>query len=114
MRQAARHGLQYRLTPAGRRRVSSPLPAQHESFNEKWGTLCERLKIIPAGVRAIGPSVLDVHGQAQAIAGDVRLHPSLVRRFGQRVTTILDERKGARREGEYLPVNVRAGTLPTY
>jgi hypothetical protein len=112
MRQAARHGL---VVDSHLPVVSEsllPLPAQHESFNETWGALCERLKIMPAGVRAIGPSVLDAHGQTQAIAGDVRLHPSLVRRFGQRVTTILDEHTGARRERQYQPVNVRADTLP--
>ncbi len=114
MRQAARHGLVIDSHLPVTAESLLPLPAQHESFNETWGKLCERLRILPAGIRAIGASVRDAAGREQTVAGDVRLHPSLVRRFGQRVTTILDEVKGTRREGNYQPENVRAGVLPGY
>lgn len=39
---------------------------------------------------------------------------SLVSRFGKRCTTILSEAKNLRQEGEYLPPNVQADTLPIF
>jgi hypothetical protein len=53
-------------------------------------------------------------GTALPVAGEVRLHPSLVTRLGQRCTTILDEGKGTQREADYRPVNVTANTLPGF
>ena len=114
MRQAARRGLviDSHLPLAAESLLM--LPAQHESFNEKWALFCDQMKILPSSIRAIGPSIQEGSGQARTVAGDVRLHPSLLRRFGQRVTTILDEARGTRREGEYKPTNVRADTLPGF
>jgi hypothetical protein len=37
-----------------------------------------------------------------------------VDRFGQRCTTILDEEADRRQESDYLPGNVKAGTLPVF
>jgi uncharacterized protein (DUF2235 family) len=114
MRQAARRGLvidSAQPTPA---LTLQPLPAQHESFDEKWRKLSDRLKLVAQGVRAIGPTVLGPHGQSLTAAGEVRLHSSLVNRFGQRCVTILDEDAQRRQEGLYQPANVKADTLPTF
>jgi uncharacterized protein (DUF2235 family) len=114
MRQAAARGLVIdpaQPTPP----VSLPsLPAQHESFNDRWRTLCEDLKILPEGVRTIGPTTLGPNGEAVPVAARVCLHPSLVSRFGQRCTTILNEDENVRQEGDYRPPNVKADTLPVF
>src|SRR5262245_25086418 len=114
MRQAARRGLVIDSRSPVAAESLLALPAQHESFNDKWTQLCDRLKILPSSVRAIGPSVLDASGETRTLAGDVRLHPSLLQRFRQRVTTILDEARGTHREADYVPTNVRADTLPGF
>ena len=114
MRQAALRGLVIdpgQPTPSVR---LDPLPAQHESFDGEWRLLSTKLHILPLGVRAIGPTVLGRSGETLVAAGDVRLHPSLVGRFGKRFTTILDDAKDLRREGLYEPANVKADTLPTF
>ena len=113
MRQAARRGLVIdpdRPTPTVR---LDPLPPQHESFDAEWRLLSARLHILPMGVRTIGATVLGPSGAMLAAAGDVRLHPSLIGRFGQRCTTIVDEAKGVRQEAVYAPGNVRPDTLPS-
>ena len=114
MRQAARRGLVVdpdQITP---RVTLQPLPRQHESFDATWTALCDRLHVIPDGVRSIGPTVRGQDGTALPVAGDVRLHPSLVSRLGQLCTTVLDEGKGTQREADYRPVNVTANTLPVF
>ncbi len=70
-----------------------PLPAQHESFDKTWRELSDKLKLVPQGVRAIGPTMLGPAGQTIHVAPEVRLHPVLVSRFGKRCVTILDEGK---------------------
>src|SRR5262245_16949625 len=90
------------------------LPAQHESFDTTWKDLSDRLKLIPEGVRAIGPKTIGPTGQELIVAPKVMLHPSLVRRLGKRCTTILDEKADRRQEGEYRPGNVKADTLPAF
>ena len=114
MRQAVRHGLV--IDPA---QPTPPLdleslPAQHESFDDTWKALSAKLKLVPEGVRAVGPNVVGPNGDALLAAGEVRLHPSLVSRFGKRCTTILNEAKNIRHEGDYLPPNVQADTLPIF
>ena len=52
--------------------------------------------------------------RALTVAGEVRLHPALVSRFGKRCTTILDEAKQLQQEGDYQPANVKADTLPAF
>jgi hypothetical protein len=114
MRQAALRGLVIDLGQPTPPVSLDPLPAQHESFDREWELLSTRLHILPRGVRAIGPTVLGASGEILTAAGDVRLHPSLVARFGKRCSTILDEAKGLRREGSYEPGNVKADTLPIF
>jgi uncharacterized protein (DUF2235 family) len=114
MRQAARRGLV--LDPA---QPTPPLtlgrlPAQHESFDETWRKLSADLKLVPEGVRSVGLKVTGPRGEPLVAAGDVRLHPCLVDRLGQRCTTILDQGRNHRQEGEYRPANVAAGTLPLF
>jgi uncharacterized protein (DUF2235 family) len=114
MRQAALRGLVIDPGQPAPPVSLEPLPAQHESFDREWELLSTKLNILPRGVRAIGPTVLGASGETLTAAGDVRLHPSLVGRFGKRCSTIVDEAKGLRREGPYEPGNVRADTLPTF
>jgi uncharacterized protein (DUF2235 family) len=114
MRQAARHGLVIDPAHATPTLRLEPLPPQHESFDDTWRALSARLKLVPEGVRAIGPKIVGPGGAALVAAGEVRLHPCLVNRFGQRCVTILDEKKDLRREGEYRPDNVKADTLPVF
>jgi uncharacterized protein (DUF2235 family) len=114
MRQAARRGL---LLDPGQPTPAlnlQPLPAQHESYNKTWQELCDKLKLVPQGVRSIGPTMAGPDGRPLTVAGEVRLHPSLVGRFGKRCTTILDEGKHQQQEGDYLPANVKADTLPAF
>jgi len=114
MREASKRGLVIdpaRPTPSVR---LDPLPAQHESFDADWRLLSKRLHILPMGVRTIGPTVLGPSGEILTAAGDVRLHPSLIGRFGKRCTTILDEGRGLTQEGLYEPGNVKADTLPSF
>jgi uncharacterized protein (DUF2235 family) len=91
-----------------------PLPAQHESFDKTWQELSDKLKLVARGVRAIGPTTRGPAGELLTVAARVCLHPSLVRRFGQRCTTILNEAQNLRREADYQPENVKADTLPTF
>jgi uncharacterized protein (DUF2235 family) len=114
MRQAARHGLVVDPDEPTPRLDLVPLPAQHDSFSDTWKLLCGRLKVVPEGVRVVGPTVAGARGQRLAVAGEVRLHPSLVHRLGRRCVTILDQDKGIVREGDYLPANVAADTLPVF
>jgi uncharacterized protein (DUF2235 family) len=114
MRQAARRGLVLDPAQPTPSLALEALPAQHESFDEKWRKLSDRLKLVAQGVRVIGPTVPGPAGQTLAAAGDVRLHPSLVTRFGQRCVTILDEDENLRQAGVYQPGNVKADTLPTF
>ena len=90
------------------------LPAQHESFDKNWRELSNRLKLLPQGVRTVGPTTLGPHGATLTVAPRVCLHRSLLTRFGQRCTTILDEAQNIRRVGEYKPRNVSADTLPVF
>jgi uncharacterized protein (DUF2235 family) len=114
MRQAALRGL---VIDPGQPTPSislEPLPAQHESFDETWRELSTKLKLIPEGVRAIGPTMTGPNGERLTVAPQVLLHPSLASRFGKRCTTILNEGKNLRQEGDYAPGNVKADTLPVF
>ena len=114
MRQAADKGLV--IDPAQRTPECTlgDLPAQHESFDRTWKDLSDRLKLIPEGVRTIGPKMIGPGGEELTVATKVMLHPSLVRRLGKRCTTILDEKTNQSQEGEYRPANVKADTLPVF
>jgi uncharacterized protein (DUF2235 family) len=114
MRQAARRGLVIDPAQPTPSVGGEPLPAQHESFDATWRALCDKLKLVPEGVRAVGPTVIGPSGQNLTAAGEVRLHPLLVGRFGKRCTTILDEAKDLRQEGPYQPGNVKGDTLPAF
>ncbi|HEX7788362.1 MAG TPA: DUF2235 domain-containing protein [Methylomirabilota bacterium] len=114
MRQAAERGLV--LDPARRTPdlALDALPAQHDSFDRAWQDLSARWKLIPEGVRTIGPTVIGPGGEPLPVAPKVLLHPSLVSRLGRRCTTILDEKANRRQDGEYRPANVKADTLPVF
>jgi uncharacterized protein (DUF2235 family) len=114
MRQAARRGLV--IDPAQPHPAASlePLPCQHESFDDTWQKLSGDLRFVPQGVRNVGQPIKGPHGEALTAAGEVRLHPSLVNRFGKHCITILDESRNLRREGTYKPSNVMADTLPLF
>lgn len=114
MRQAARGGLVIDPAQPTPSLALEPLPAQHESFDDKWTTLSTKLKLLPEGVRAVGTKVVGPNGEALVAAGEVRLHPSVLNRLGRRCTTILSEAEDLRREGDYLPQNVKADTLPPF
>jgi uncharacterized protein (DUF2235 family) len=114
MRQAALRGLVIDPSQTTPRLSLDPLPAQHDSFDSAWTLLSTKLHILPLGVRTIGPTVLGRSGETLTAAGDVRLHPSLVSRFGKRCTTIVDEAKDVRQDGLYEPRNVKADTLPIF
>jgi uncharacterized protein (DUF2235 family) len=90
------------------------LPPQHESFDRTWQDLSDKLKLIPQGTRTIGPKTIGPGGEELAVAPKVMLHPCLVNRLGQRCVTILDEKANRRQEGDYLPGNVKADTLPIF
>jgi uncharacterized protein (DUF2235 family) len=112
MRQAAAAGLidRDRTPPL----ALNPLPAQHESFDEKWRALSDELKLLPQTARRIGTTTLGPRAEPLMVTERVLLHRSLVDRLGKRCTTILDEGTGARQEGEYVPANVKADTLPIF
>ena len=114
MRQAAAHGLVIDPNQPTPPLSLEALPVQHESFDKTWEELSDRLKLLPQGVRAVGPTIVGPAGETLTVATRVCLHPSLVGRFGKRCVTILDEAKNNRREGEYQPVNVKADTLPVF
>jgi len=114
MRQAARGGLVIDPAQPTPSLALEPLPAQHESFDDKWKTLSTKLELLPEGVRAVGTKVVGPNGEALIAAGEVRLHPSVLNRLGRRCTTILSEAEDLRREGDYLPQNVKADTLPAF
>jgi uncharacterized protein (DUF2235 family) len=111
MRQAAARGLVIDPAQPTPPLALDPLPPQHESFDEKWRKLSNELGLIPHGVRAIGPTTVGSRGETLTVATRVCLHPSLVRRIGQRCVTLLNE---GPREGEYRPGNVKADTLPVF
>lgn len=112
MRQAVRHGLVIDPAQPTPSLDLEPLPAQHESFDDTWRTLSKDLKLVPEGVRTVGAKVVGPQGEPLTAAGEVRLHPSLVNRLGQRCTTILSEARNLRQESDYRPPNVKADTLP--
>jgi uncharacterized protein (DUF2235 family) len=111
MRQAADAGLV--LDPAQRTPTLSlqELPPQHESFDDTWKELSNRLKLVPQGTRVVGPTTTGPHGEALTVATRVCLHPSVVNRLGKRCMTF-----GAKQnvEGIYQPVNVKADVLPVF
>jgi uncharacterized protein (DUF2235 family) len=114
MRQAADRGLVIdprRPTPD---LTLQALPAQHDSFDRAWKDLSAKWKLIPEGVRAIGPTVTGPGGESLRVAPKVLLHPSLVHRIGKRCATILDEKDNRRQDGDYVPANVKADTLPVF
>lgn len=114
LRQAARRGLVVDPDQATPNLTLRPLPPQHESFDAKWTALCERLHILPAGVRSIGTTVPGPDGDPLTVLGEARLHPAVLTRIGQPCVTILDEERGTEREGEYRPLNVTANNLPPF
>ena len=114
MQQTAQHGLVLDPESPHPDVTFDLLPPQHESFDEKWRILSESLKMVPLGVRSVGTTVKDASGRNLTVAGEVRAHKSLVRRFGQQVTTILNEESGQTRNEIYRPPNVTASTLPEF
>lgn len=114
MRQAARRGLVVDPAEPTPNVNIEPLPAQHESFNEKWQKLSAELRCVPQGVRIVGPTVTGTDGQVLKVAGDVRLHPAVADRLGKSCTTILDESPDRRSTGAYAPTNVKADVLPLF
>jgi hypothetical protein len=114
MRQAADRGL---VIAPGQRTpplALEALPAQHESFDKSWRDLSDKLKFVPDGVRLVGSTTRGARGETRQVAATVCPHPSLVGRLGKRCATILNEGRNERREGDYLPVNVKADTLPVF
>jgi len=77
-------------------------------------SLSEERKIIPETVRMVGPTTLGPLGEALTVATRVCLHPSPVNRIGQHCTTITNQKQDLRREGDYLPVNVKPGVLSLF
>jgi uncharacterized protein (DUF2235 family) len=114
MRQAAGRGLVIDPDQPTPSLTLDPLPPQHESFDERWRRLSAELQLLPEGVRAVGPMMRGPDGTMLTVATRVCLHPSLIGRIGKRCVTILDEKENVRREGEYLPANVKADTLPAF
>jgi len=114
MRQAADRGLV--IDPA--RRIPEvkieTLPSQHESFDRGWRDLSAKWSLIPEGVRTIRPTTTGPAGEQLRVAPKVMLHSCLVSRIGARCTTILDEKEDRRQEGDYVPANVKADTLPVF
>jgi uncharacterized protein (DUF2235 family) len=114
MRQAADRGLvidPHQRTPP---LTLEGLPAQHDSFDKTWRELSDKLKFVPEGVRFVGPTTRGPQGETLHVAVKVCLHPSLVGRLGKRCVTIVSESKNERRDADYLPVNVKADTLPVF
>ena len=115
MRQAARRGLVIdpaQPTPPVELEAASPI--QHESFDAKWEALSNRLHLLPQAVRPIGLKVTGPRGESLTAAGEVRFHPSLVSRLGQRSPRSSTRTRNARREGDYRPANVVADALPVF
>jgi hypothetical protein len=112
MRQAAAAGLV--IDPAQPTPPLSlqELPPQHESFDDTWRRLSERLKIVAQGVRVIGPTTPSPSGEMLTVATRVCLHPSVVNRLGKRCVTELSGQRNV--EGIYQPVNVTANVLPSF
>jgi uncharacterized protein (DUF2235 family) len=111
MRQAADAGLV--IDPAQRTPslTLQELPPLHESFDDTWRRLSDKLRIIPQGVRVVGPTTPGPHGEPLTVATRVCLHPALVNRLGQRCLTLTTPQNV---EGIYQPVNVKAGVLPVF
>ena len=114
MRQAAGHGLVIDPSQPTPRLTLNPLPAQHDSFDKTWQDLSTRLALIPENVRAIGPTTVGPNGEQLMVSPQVLLHSCLINRLGQRCTTIVDDKTNTRREGDYLPTNVTADSLPIW
>lgn len=114
MRQAAGRGLVIDPAQPTPPLTLDALPAQHDSFDKTWQDLSDRLKFVPEGVRFVGPTTRGLHGETLTVAVKVCLHPSLVGRLGRRCVTIVNEAKNERHESDYLPVNVKADTLPVF
>jgi uncharacterized protein (DUF2235 family) len=114
MRQAADRGLVIDPNQRTPPLTLEGLPAQHDSFDKTWQELSDKLKFVPEGVRSIGPTTRGPHGESLQVAVKVCLHPSLVGRLGKRCVTIVNEGRNERREADYLPVNVKADTLPVF
>jgi uncharacterized protein (DUF2235 family) len=111
LKQAARRGL---LLDPGQPTPPlklEELPAQHDSFDKTWRELSDKLKLIPEGVRSIGPTLIGPDGQPVTVAREVCLHASLVNRLGKRCVTMRSE---GNVEAEYRPKNVTADTLPVF
>jgi Uncharacterized alpha/beta hydrolase domain (DUF2235) len=114
MRQAADRGLV--IDPARRApevKIEA-VPPQHDSFDRAWRDLSTKWNLIPEGVRTIGPTTTGPAGEELRVAPKVMLHSCLVSRIGKRCTTILDEKEDRRQEGDYVPTNVKADTLPVF
>jgi len=90
------------------------LPSQHESFDRAWRDLSTKWNLIPEGVRTIGPTTTGPAGEELRVAPKVMLHSCLVSRIGKRCATLLDEKEDGRQEGDYIPTNVKADTLPVF
>ena len=114
MRQAAAKGLVIDSARPTPELTLNALPAQHESFDKTWEELSAKWKLIPEGVRTIGPKIIGPAGEELTVAPKVMLHPCLVNRLGQRCTTILDEKTNRRQDGDYRPTNVTKDTLPLF
>lgn len=85
------------------------LPPQHRSIPPVSDV--EDIDIVR--VRAIGPTVAGADGTVRAVAGDVRLHRSLVDRFGKTVK-VLRYNSAVADDVVYTPPNVKADTFPAF
>jgi uncharacterized protein (DUF2235 family) len=112
MRQAAGAGLVIDPTQPTPKLSLQPLPSQHESFDDTWRTLSDRLKIVAQGVRVVGPTTTGPRGETLTVATRACLHPSLVNRIGQEVTTYFSADRHVK--ATYQPGNVRADVLPVF
>jgi uncharacterized protein (DUF2235 family) len=112
MRQAADAGLV--IDPAQRTPALTlqALPTQHESFDDTWRALSDRLKIVPEGVRFVGPTTVGLDGKPVPVAVKVCLHPSLVNRIGQECLTAFSATRIVK--GIYQPSNVKPDVLPLF
>lgn len=84
------------------------LPGQHDSFDGKWRAIAHLFEEADH-LRAIGPTARQTRGmRPHPACGQEMLHPSLVRRLGQRVEVIeeLDEGGVRRTPITYAPPNI--------
>lgn len=113
MRQAARRGLELDPAQPTPPLALTVLPDQHESLDGHWKDVCDKLKLDAEERRQVGPTVKQ-GGDELVVAGEVALHPSVVRRLGQRIH--VREPSGVRPETYQPPfvTNVTGDCLPMF